>query len=54
MSAVPSQLETSDVRRTVRRARRAAHVLGALSNERRNEALLAAALQLVELVTSHA
>ena len=46
MSAVQSQLETSDVRRTVRRARRAAHVLGALSNERRNEGLLAAAAAL--------
>jgi glutamate-5-semialdehyde dehydrogenase len=46
MSAVQSQLETSEVRRTVRRARRAAHVLGALSNERRNEGLLAAAAAL--------
>ena len=38
-----NQLEASDVRKTVRKARRAAHVLAALSGERRNEALLAAA-----------
>ena len=37
------QIEISDVRKTVRRARRAAHVLAALSSERRNQALLAAA-----------
>src|SRR6267142_4870559 len=43
MSATQNQLEVSDVRQTVRRARRAAHVLAALSGERRNEALLAAA-----------
>src|SRR5882757_4580899 len=43
MSVTQNQLEISDVRRTVRRARRAAHVLAALSGERRNEALLAAA-----------
>ena len=43
MSATQNQLEVSDVRRTVRRARRAAHVLAALSGERRNEALQAAA-----------
>jgi glutamate-5-semialdehyde dehydrogenase len=43
MSVTRNQLEVSDVRRTVRRARRAAHVLAALSGERRNEALIAAA-----------
>ena len=43
MSVTRNQLETSDVQRTVRRARRAAHILAALSGERRNEALLAAA-----------
>jgi glutamate-5-semialdehyde dehydrogenase len=43
MSVVQNQLEVSDVHRTVRRARRAAHVLAALSGERRNEALNAAA-----------
>jgi glutamate-5-semialdehyde dehydrogenase len=43
MSVTQNQLEISDVQRTVRRARRAAHILAALSNERRNEALLAAA-----------
>jgi glutamate-5-semialdehyde dehydrogenase len=43
MSTAQSQVETSDVRQTVRRARRAAHVLGALSNAQRNEGLLAAA-----------
>jgi glutamate-5-semialdehyde dehydrogenase len=43
MSVTQNQLETSDVQRTVRRARRAAHILGALSNERRIDALLAAA-----------
>jgi glutamate-5-semialdehyde dehydrogenase len=43
MSVVQNQIEISDVQRTVRRARRAAHVLAALSGERRNEALLAAA-----------
>ncbi len=43
MSVTQNQLDVSDVRKTVRRARRAAHVLAALSRERRNEALLAAA-----------
>ncbi len=43
MSVVQKQLEDSDIRHSVRRARRAAHVLAALSNERRNEALHAAA-----------
>ena len=43
MSMTKNQLEVSEVRKTVRRARRAAHVLAALSGERRNEALLAAA-----------
>ncbi|MBZ5661785.1 MAG: glutamate-5-semialdehyde dehydrogenase [Acidobacteriia bacterium] len=43
MSVTQNQLEVSEVRKTVRRARRAAHVLTALSGERRNEALLAAA-----------
>jgi glutamate-5-semialdehyde dehydrogenase len=43
MSVTKNQLEVSEVRQTVRRARRAAHVLAALSGERRNEALLAAA-----------
>jgi len=43
MSMTQNQLEVSDVRKTVRRARRAAHVLAALSGERRNEALLSAA-----------
>ena len=43
MSMTQNQLEVSDVRKTVRRARRAAHVLAALSGERRNEALQAAA-----------
>ncbi len=43
MSVTKNQLESSDVHRTVRRARRAAHVLAALSSERRNEALIAAA-----------
>jgi len=43
MSVTQNQLEVSDVHRTVRRARRAAHVLAALSGERRNEALNAAA-----------
>jgi glutamate-5-semialdehyde dehydrogenase len=43
MSSLQNQLEISEVRRTVRRARRAAHILAALSGERRNEALLAAA-----------
>src|SRR6202790_5431198 len=43
MSVTQNQLEISDVQRTVRRARRAAHILAALSGERRNEALLAAA-----------
>ena len=43
MSVTRNQLEVSDVQRMVRRARRAAHVLAALSGERRNEALLAAA-----------
>jgi glutamate-5-semialdehyde dehydrogenase len=43
MSVTQKQLEISDVQRTVRRSRRAAHILAALSGERRNEALLAAA-----------
>jgi len=43
MSATQNQLEVSDVQRTVRRSRRAAHILAALSNQRRNEALLATA-----------
>jgi glutamate-5-semialdehyde dehydrogenase len=43
MSVTQNRLETSEVRLTVRRARRAAHVLAALSGERRNEALRAAA-----------
>src|ERR1700730_1996790 len=43
MSVTQNQLETSDVQRTVRRSRRAAHILAALSNARRNEGLLAAA-----------
>ena len=43
MSVTQNQLEITDVQRTVRRSRRAAHILGALSNARRNEALLAAA-----------
>ena len=43
MTMTQKQLEVSEVQRTVRRARRAAHVLAALSGERRNEALLAAA-----------
>jgi glutamate-5-semialdehyde dehydrogenase len=43
MSVAQKQPEISEVRRTVHRARRAAHILAALSNERRNEALLAAA-----------
>jgi glutamate-5-semialdehyde dehydrogenase len=43
MSILQNQIEISDVQHTVRRARRAAHILAALSEERRNEALLAAA-----------
>src|SRR6202166_2484290 len=43
MSVTQNQLEFSDVQHTVRRSRRAAHILAALSNARRNEALLAAA-----------
>src|SRR6267378_2703690 len=43
MSVVQKQLEASDIQHSVRRARRAAHVLAARSGERRNEALLAAA-----------
>jgi len=43
MSVVQKQLEPSDIQQAVRRARRAAHILAALSGERRNEALLAAA-----------
>src|SRR3984957_6008740 len=43
MSVAQKQPEISEVRRTVHRARRAAHILAAISNERRNEALLAAA-----------
>jgi glutamate-5-semialdehyde dehydrogenase len=43
MSVLQDHLDISEVQRTVRRARRAAHVLAALSGERRNEALKAAA-----------
>jgi len=43
MSVVPKQPDPADIRHSVHRARRAAHVLAALSGERRNEALLAAA-----------
>src|SRR6266852_5316290 len=43
MSVVQKQLEVSDIQHSVRRARRAAHILAALSGERRDEALLAAA-----------
>jgi glutamate-5-semialdehyde dehydrogenase len=43
MSVTQKQLEVSEVQRTVRRARRAAHILATLSGKRRNEALLAAA-----------
>ena len=43
MSVTRNQLESSDVQRTVRRSRRAAHILAALSNTKRNEALHAAA-----------
>src|SRR3984893_15615160 len=43
MSVVRNQLEGSDIQQSVRRARRAAHVLSALSGERSDEALLAAA-----------
>jgi glutamate-5-semialdehyde dehydrogenase len=43
MSVVSKQLEASDIRPLIRRARKAAHVLATLSGERRNEALLAAA-----------
>ena len=43
MSVVQKQLEASDIRPLIRRARKAAHVLATLSGERRNEALLAAA-----------
>ncbi len=43
MSVTQNQLEISDVQRTVRRARRAAHILAALSSAKRNEALHATA-----------
>ena len=43
MSVAQKQVEPSDIQQSVRRARRAAHILAALSGERRNEALLAAA-----------
>src|SRR5579862_278556 len=43
MSVTRNQLEISDVQRTVRRSRRAAHILAALSSAKRNEALHAAA-----------
>src|ERR1700687_6479166 len=43
MSVTQNQLEITEVQRIVRRSRRAAHILAALSGERRNEALLAAA-----------
>jgi len=43
MSVTQNQLEISDVQRTVRRSRRAAHILAALSSSKRNEALHAAA-----------
>src|SRR6202521_3420770 len=42
MSVVRNQLEVSEIQHSVRRARRAAHILAALSGERRDEALLAA------------
>jgi glutamate-5-semialdehyde dehydrogenase len=43
VSVVQKQLETSDIRQLIRRARKAAHVLATLSGERRNEVLLATA-----------
>jgi glutamate-5-semialdehyde dehydrogenase len=43
MSSVQKQVEVSDVRQLIKRARKAAHILATLSNERRNEALIAAA-----------
>ena len=43
MSTVQKQVEASDVRHMIKRARKAAHVLATLSGERRNEALIAAA-----------
>jgi glutamate-5-semialdehyde dehydrogenase len=43
MSVTKNQLDGSEVQRTVRRARHAAHILAAVSSDRRNEALLAAA-----------
>jgi glutamate-5-semialdehyde dehydrogenase len=43
MSVVQKQLEASDIHHLIRRARKAAHVLAALSGARRNEALHAAA-----------
>jgi glutamate-5-semialdehyde dehydrogenase len=43
MSSVQKQLDPSDIRPLIRRARKAAHVLATLSGERRNEALHAAA-----------
>src|ERR1700693_1716901 len=43
MSVTKNHLEISDVQHTVRRSRRAAHILAALSGARRNEALHAAA-----------
>jgi len=43
MSTVQKQAEASDVRHLIKRARKAAHILATLSNERRNEALIAAA-----------
>ena len=39
MSVTQNHLEISEVQRTVKRARRAAHILAAISGERRNEAL---------------
>src|ERR1700681_4780464 len=43
MSVAQKQLEPTDIQQSVRRARRAAHILAAISGERRDEALLAAA-----------
>jgi glutamate-5-semialdehyde dehydrogenase len=43
MSVLENEVKISDVRRTVQRARRAAHILAAISGERRNEVLLAVA-----------
>ncbi len=48
MSALQDHLGVSEVQRTVRHARRAAHILAAVSGERRNEALIAAAAAIEE------